>query len=257
MKNDKNYLKILAGVLTGWAVIGSSFIFVEAAGSFLSTAPDYSRGAVTSSVMRLEPSREDEVLERIAEPVSELESSETVVEAENTPVKEQIAEFKELVEETPVKEQIEELKEIIDPVSEDSAGYFDVPLDEALQDHIFAECEKYSLDPAMIIAMIDRESEFDIYAIGDQGRALGLMQIHPRWHEERMYNLQCWDLLDPYQNITVAVDYIAELLEIGDGTIEWVLMAYNGGEAYADRYSERGEVSEYALDVMAKMEELG
>ena len=255
MKNDKNYLKILAGVLTGWAVIGSSFIFVEAAG--LIGLGGF--GGVTPVVTRLEPSREDEALERIAEPISEVESTEEVMEAENEVVRsveEKIEEFKEIVEETPVKEQIEELKEIAEPIVEGPAGYFDVPLDEDLQDHIFAECEKYDLDPAMIIAMIDRESEFDSYAIGDQGRALGLMQIHPRWHEERMYKLQCWDLLDPYQNITVAVDFIAELLEIGDGTIEWVLMAYNGGEAYADRYSERGEVSEYALDIMAMMEEL-
>lgn len=253
MKNDKNYLKILACVMTLCSVVSSSFIFVDATGLFTNASSNYLRGTVA----RLEPSREEKPLERIIEPVGDAESSEIVVEAEIMAVRsveEKVEEFKEIVTED-IKEMEDPVIEVTENVS-NPAGYFDVPLDEDLQDHIIAECERYGVDPAMIIAMIDRESEFDTYAVGDQGRALGLMQIHPRWHEGRMYKLQCWDLLDPYQNITVALDYIAELLEVGDGTIEWVLMAYNGGEAYADRYSERGEISEYASDVMAKMEVL-
>ena len=36
----------------------------------------------------------------------------------------------------------------------------------------------------------------------------------------------------------------------------WVLMAYNGGVAYADRYYEAGNISEYAEYIMARAEEL-
>jgi soluble lytic murein transglycosylase-like protein len=106
---------------------------------------------------------------------------------------------------------------------------------------------------AIVLAMIDKESRFDIYAVGDAGRALGLMQIHPRWHMDRMAKLECWDLMDPYQNLTVAVDFIAELAARGN-SIEWVLMAYNGGESYADRKVAAGEVSEYAVEVLGMAE---
>jgi hypothetical protein len=146
-------------------------------------------------------------------------------------------------------ENVEEFEEV-----EPEPTYFDVPLSHELQDHLRDICEDYGVDMAVVIAMIEKESNFDIYALGDNGRALGLMQIHPRWHGARMAKLECWDLMDPYQNLTVAVDLIAELAASGN-SIEWVLMAYNGGEAYADRKAAAGEVSEYARDVLAGSEE--
>lgn len=162
--------------------------------------------------------------------------------------------FEEESKEEPVEEI--ETRSIVEPVEEEiveEVKYFDIPLDEALQDHIFALCEASGVDVSVVLAMIDQESKFDINAVGDGGRALGLMQIHPRWHEARMNRLKCWDLMDPYQNMTVAVDLIAELAASGKG-IEWVLMAYNGGEAYADRKVAAGEVSEYAVEVLGNVE---
>jgi len=63
-----------------------------------------------------------------------------------------------------------------------------------------------------------------------------------------MDRLGCDNLLDPYQNITVAVDYIAELKEINPD-LYWMLMAYNGGFKYADERMESGKYSEYAVEV--------
>ena len=135
-------------------------------------------------------------------------------------------------------------------IEEPSVVYFDVPLSEDLQDHIFAECEVRGIDPAVIIAMIERESRFDADAIGDSGRSYGLMQIQPKWHSARMEKLGCDDLLDPYQNVTVGIDLLAELIGRGKG-VEWALMAYNGGPSYANRLSEKSIVSDYAASVMA------
>lgn len=129
-------------------------------------------------------------------------------------------------------------------------GYFNVPLSEDLQNHIFELCDSYNVNPAMVVAMIERESSYRASAIGDNGRSYGLMQIQPRWNQERMDKLNCQDLLDPYQNIAVGIDLIAELQETGKST-EWVLMAYNGGQYYANNKVAQGVVSEYARTVMS------
>ena len=127
--------------------------------------------------------------------------------------------------------------------------YYDVPLDDELQSFIFGRCERHNIDPAIVIAMIDVESKFKSDAVGDRGAAYGLMQVQPRWHTERIDRLGVDDLLDPYQNVEVGVDYLGELVAKGRG-IEWALMAYNGGYSYANSYVSRGEVSDYAREVM-------
>ena len=127
--------------------------------------------------------------------------------------------------------------------------YYDVPLDDELQAFIFGRCERHGLDPAIVIAMIDVESKFKSDTIGDRGAAYGLMQVQPRWHAERIDRLGVWDLLDPYQNVEVGLDYLGELVAKGRG-IEWALMAYNGGYSYANGFVERGEISNYAREVM-------
>lgn len=135
-------------------------------------------------------------------------------------------------------------------IAPEPIGYFDVPLGEDLQDHIFELCESYNVDPAMVVAMIERESSYRASAIGDNGRSYGLMQIQPRWNQERMDRLNCQDLLDPYQNVTVGIDLIAELQATGKSTT-WVLMAYNGGQYYANNKISQGVVSEYAQTVIS------
>jgi soluble lytic murein transglycosylase-like protein len=127
--------------------------------------------------------------------------------------------------------------------------YFDVPLTHPVQDHIFAECEEHNIQPAVIVAMIERESDFDIYCLGDDGRAAGLMQIQAKWHLKRMIALDSTDLFDPYQNITVGIDYLAELLDKYDGNIAKALVAYNQG-------SYKGTITNYAKSILNNAEEL-
>lgn len=158
-----------------------------------------------------------------------------------------------LHEEIPVVRSVEEEKE--ESIEECGHGYFDVPLSEDLQDHIFMVCESYGIDPTIVIATIQRESNFVIDIVGDNGNSFGLMQIQPRWHRDRMEKLGCTDLLNPYQNVNVGVDYLAELFGKGK-SVEWVLMAYNGGPSYANKKAANGEVSTYARDVIAKSERL-
>lgn len=138
---------------------------------------------------------------------------------------------------------------------EEKPRFFDVPLDEDLQTYIFELSEDIGIDPAIVIAIIEKESNYDASAVGDHGRSLGLMQIQLRWHTARMAELGCDDLLDASQNVCVGIDILEDLLEEGE-SIEWVLMAYNGGQVYADRLASEGRVSEYAVKVIEMANEL-
>lgn len=140
-------------------------------------------------------------------------------------------------------------------IEEEKPRFFDVPLDEGLQTYIFGLSEDIGIDPAIVIAIIEKESNYDASAVGDHGRSLGLMQIQLRWHTARMAELGCDDLLDARQNVCVGIDILADLLEEGE-SIEWVLMAYNGGQVYANRLASEGRVSEYASEVLKMAEEL-
>lgn len=128
--------------------------------------------------------------------------------------------------------------------------FFDVPLSDDLQRYIFALCAEYGLDPAIVFAVIERESSYKENTVGDNGEAFGLMQIQPKWHAERMERLGVWDLMNPYQNIHVGVDYLAEMYELGEYSTRFMLMAYNGGPDYAERKMRDQEISEYARAVI-------
>lgn len=133
--------------------------------------------------------------------------------------------------------------------------FYDVPLSEELQLHIFKECEKRNIAPAIIIAMIEQESSYKTNSIGDKGNSLGLMQIQPKWHKGTMDKLGCSNLLDPFQNVTVGIELVAGLKE-KNSDLYWVLMAYNGGQAYANRRIKSGDISDYAFEVVERAAEL-
>ena len=136
-------------------------------------------------------------------------------------------------------------------VEREVISYYDsIPLDKELQNYIIKQAHANGIQPQIVMAMIDRESDFDIHCIGDGGDSYGAMQIQPKWHTERMNKLGCTDLLDPYQNVTVGIDYLAELLDRYDGDMAKALVGYNQGHY-------KGTITAYAKGVLAKAEELG
>lgn len=138
------------------------------------------------------------------------------------------------------KEELPEQKTVV---------LYDVPLAADLQIHIIETCEEHHIDPAIVMAMAYRESGFNAEAIGDGGDSYGLLQIQPRWHYGRMERLGCTDLIDPFQNVTVAVDYLAEQLDRYDGDMAKALVAYNQGHF-------KETITDYALDVLDMAAEL-
>lgn len=105
--------------------------------------------------------------------------------------------------------------------------------------HIDKMAKRYGLDSRIIKALIEEESGWCESAEGDDGNSIGLMQIHERWHKERMKRLGVTNLYDSEQNITVGCDILSELLN-KYGNYRDALSAYNSGNTKDGRaYAER------------------
>lgn len=144
-----------------------------------------------------------------------------------------------------------------EPATEPPVILYDVPLDEDLQLHIVAQAESYGIDPAIVMAVIWKESRFNAWSGGDGGQSLGLMQIQPKWHQWRMNALGCPDLFDPFQNVTVGCHILGEKFQ-KYGDIEMALMVYNAGDTGANSnwFSKGVYTNKYSQAVLAKAEEI-
>ena len=141
--------------------------------------------------------------------------------------------------------------------AEPERTYYDVPLTEDLQDIIIDISEKRGVDPALVIAVIEKESGYNPDAFGDNGRSQGLMQIWRSFHEQRMEKLGAVNLYDPRDNVIVGIDILAEKLEKYEDA-EKALIAYNAGDAGAKKhYFSKGVYSNsYSRAVMEIAEKI-
>lgn len=131
----------------------------------------------------------------------------------------------------------EEPSELEEPAAleEPKRAYYDVPLTKDLQDIIIDASEKRDVDPALVLAVIEKESGYNPDASGDNGRSQGLMQIWRSLHEKKMKKLGVANLYDPRDNVLVGIDILAEKLEKYEDA-EKALIAYNAGDAGAKKH---------------------
>lgn len=113
--------------------------------------------------------------------------------------------------------------------------------------------EQYNISAEFIEAICWTESRFQADAKG--GSCIGIMQIFEKWHKDRMKRLGVTDLYDVRGNMTVAVDYLAELFEQYEDVV-YVLDTYNGGADYAEKNCKNGVVTEYAKTIIELSESL-
>lgn len=135
-------------------------------------------------------------------------------------------------------------------------GYFPVEI----QQFTYIICKQYKVDYSLILAMIETESSYHYDAVSSCN-AVGYMQVVEIWHTDRMDKLGASDLENPYQNIMVGIDYMAELL--GQYQTSVALSAYNrgfrndkgtGALDLADRGIYQTEYSEKVLKRAAQIE---
>ena len=126
-------------------------------------------------------------------------------------------------------------------------------MNSSLGEWILEYSASKDIDPFLIFAIAERESGLNPNALGDNGASIGLMQIQPRWSKERMKRLGVADLKEPRGCVKVAIDILLEYKE-KDSDLYFVLMAYNGGVAYAKRNTNTP--SDYAVKVSERAAEL-
>ena len=106
--------------------------------------------------------------------------------------------------------------------------------------------------PETIQAICWVESRFQTDA--ENGGCVGIMQVAPKWHKDRMDRLGVTDLTDTRQNMLVAVDYLSELVE-DEEDMEEALMRYHGESRIQERL-DAGEMSAYVESVLTLSAEL-
>jgi soluble lytic murein transglycosylase-like protein len=111
-----------------------------------------------------------------------------------------------------------------------SSTAFDGVIDRAAQRH--------ELDPALLSAVVERESNYDPHAVSKAG-AMGLMQLMP----DTARGLGVRDPFDPAQNVEGGATYLRGLIDRYHGRLDFALAAYNAGPGAVDHY---GGVPPYA-----------
>jgi soluble lytic murein transglycosylase len=128
------------------------------------------------------------------------------------------------------------------------------------QNIVAGHAKNYDLDPALLAAVIYRESKFDARAESDSG-AIGLMQLLPDTAKGIALHtggtkFQVSDLWDPEINVRYGAFYLRRLLN-KYGDVRLALAAYNAGQANVDEWVANGqgiafaETREYVDEVLA------
>lgn len=124
-----------------------------------------------------------------------------------------------------------------------------------LEHVVIREAQRNGLDPLLVLAVIEAESDFNPDAVGLHGE-IGLMQIKPRtaqWVAETLGLRGSMRLHDPETNIRLGTAHLGWLYRYY-GDIEMALTAYNRGMAGAEaRVAAVGApVTDYSRRVLSK-----
>ena len=105
---------------------------------------------------------------------------------------------------------------------------------------VYTEAHSHGLDPQLVLAVMDIESNFNRYALSSAG-AQGLMQVMPFWKEE--LNQPDADLFNPLTSIRFGCTILRRYMDKYSNT-ENALAAYNGSygrKIYSNKILHRWE----------------
>lgn len=124
------------------------------------------------------------------------------------------------------------------------------------QDQVLAAARLHQVDPALVHAVIQVESNYNVKALSPKG-AVGLMQVMPETGAR--YGVKATDLSKPAHNIRAGTHYLADLLRMFGGDVKLALAGYNAGEAAVLKYGKRvppyRETQDYVPRVLAFYEQ--
>ena len=101
----------------------------------------------------------------------------------------------------------------------------------AIVNYVKLLAPEYQLSPALVLAVMATESNFDPLAESPK-KAMGLMQLMP----DTAARFSVTRLTDPSQNIRAGMAYLRWLLAYFEGDLALVAAAYNAGEGQVDAW---------------------
>lgn len=189
---------------------------------------------------------------QVSSDISKMEKDLSQIETELLNIQNSVLDISNKV--TEMEKRLDELDHILEEQTLNAEIEINEPTEkEKIVAMVFEIAPTYDIPPYMIMAMIERESNYDPNATNGQYK--GLLQITERWHKSRMDELGVSDLYDPAGNITVACSYLKDLYELYEDQ-ELVLMCYSMDNNKAMDLWRKGQVSVYAAAVIERMREL-
>lgn len=130
-----------------------------------------------------------------------------------------------------------------------------VPMKADLQKQVYETAEEYGIDWTLLMAVIQKESRYDAYAVSGSGD-YGLMQINRVNHAQLSVETGVHDFLDPKENVRAGAYMLSQLINRYQD-VHMALMAYNMGEAGAAEWWNQGVyTSAYSREVISIQREL-
>ncbi len=111
---------------------------------------------------------------------------------------------------------------------------------------------EYRLDPNLVLAVIEQESNFNPAALSPKN-AQGLMQLMPATAQR--FGVE--DVWDPEQNVRGGMAYLSWLMDHFDGDVQMSLAAYNAGEGAVKRHGgipPYRETQDYVVKIMKRLD---
>lgn len=128
--------------------------------------------------------------------------------------------------------------------AEPAEKLYEIDMPAELQREIAGLCEQYEYADTLIFAIVMTESGGNPDALGDNGQAVGLMQIQPRWHQEMIEDTG----LDPYvpiENVELGILYLDQCMRENNYDLVRALKQYNSGDPEYPRDDYVGTVMDW------------
>lgn len=149
---------------------------------------------------------------------------------------------------------------LFQPVRSEAEGLTNtIQVEDEIPDDIQSYCEEiggmFDICPELLESMAYTESRF-IPTVKNK-KCYGLMQVNVKVHADRIekYGYTTDDMFEPYPNLIVAADYLAELYETYGDESPIVLSIYSGNWAAVSKYKEYGIMTPYVEEVLTRSAE--